>query len=148
MSPQDNATLVLNVLHLVEQGDVKGVAAAYHPDVEFHWPPGLPYSGVSRGRDVGVMNARFIATWGPLRPTPEVRRLNPRVVAVSDDGHVVVHYVWRAMDRNGHRFETETLADYELRDGRLFRAQMYHFDLSGLQDFLWSNGGVAARSMT
>lgn len=62
--------------------------------------------------------------------------MNPRVVATSDDGHVIVHYIWKGLDSKGRRFETETLADYQVRDGLLARAQMFYYDLPGMIAFL------------
>jgi hypothetical protein len=82
------------------------------------------------------MAARFGAIWTPLQPTPLERRMDPRVVATGEGGRVVVNYVWRGLDGQGRRFETETLADYQVREGRLARAQMFHFDLTGLTLFL------------
>jgi hypothetical protein len=136
MSEQQSAELMMEILHLVEQAQAERVAGYYHPDIEFHWPPGLPYSGDFKGGDVAIMNERFVRTWMPLRPTEEIRRMDARVVATGQDGRVIVHYMWRCMDGAGHRFETETLADYQLRDGRLWRAQMFYYDLRGLIAFL------------
>jgi uncharacterized protein len=62
--------------------------------------------------------------------------MNPRVVATSDDGHVIVHYIWKGLDTEGRRFESETLADYQVRDGQLARAQMFYYDLPGMISFL------------
>jgi uncharacterized protein len=62
--------------------------------------------------------------------------MNPRVVAADENGRVVVNYVWKGLDAKGRRFETETLADYQVRDGRLARAQMFYYDLPGMIAFL------------
>lgn len=136
MNAEKNANVVMQILHAIEERRFDRLPALYHPEIEFHWPPGLPYSGDFTAAAVAEMNERFAATWLPLQPTEEMRRMNPRVVAMNDDGHVIVHYVWKGLDANGRRFETETLADYQVRDGRLARAQMFYYDLLGMLAFL------------
>jgi hypothetical protein len=52
----------------------------------------------------------------------------------------------RVVDTEGRHFETETLADYQVRDGRLARAQTFYYDPQGMISFLdraWL-GGVHA----
>ena len=131
-----NANLMMEILHLIEQRQLERLADFYHPKIEFHWPPGLPYSGDFTGPAVAEMTKRFAATWIPLQPTPETRRMNPRVLAVGENGRVIVNYVWRGVDAKGKRFETEVLADYQVRDGRLVRAQMFYYDLPGVIAFV------------
>jgi ketosteroid isomerase-like protein len=143
MSPQENAELVIELLHMIEQRQLDRLAAFYHPEIEFHWPPGLPYSGDFAGPAVADMSERFAATWMRLQPTEETRRMNPRVVATGEDGRVIVHYVWKGRDAKGRQFETETLADYLVRDGRLARAQMFYYDLPGMLAFL--DGALESR---
>ena len=141
MNPQEaNANLVMDVLQVIEQRQLHRLAALYHPEIEFHWPPGLPYSGKHTGSAVAEMAKRFEATWAWLQPNEQTRRMNPRVVAAGENGHVVVNYIWRGLDREGRRFETEVLAAYQVRDGRLARAQMFYYDLPGVIAFLDSAG--------
>jgi ketosteroid isomerase-like protein len=146
MSPRENAELVMEILLMVEQRQLDRLATLYHPEIEFHWPPGLPYSGDFTEPAVAEMSERFAATWRQLQPTEETRRMNPRVVAADENGRVVVNYVWKGLDAKGRRFETETLADYQVRDGRLARAQMFYYDLPGMIAFLdgaWDSGAHA-----
>lgn len=136
MNSQEDADLVMQALRLVEERQLDSLADLYHPAIEFHWPPGLPYSGVFKGSAVAAMSELFAATWIPLQPTEETRRIDPRVLATGDDGRVVVNYKWKGLDDQGRRFETETLADYQVREGRLCRAQMFYYDLPGMIAFL------------
>jgi hypothetical protein len=144
MSPQEksNVNLMMEMLHLIEQRQLERLADFYHPEIEFHWPPGLPYSGDFIGPAVWEMSKRFEATWKPLQPAEEIRRMNPRVLATAENGRVIVNYDWRGLDAEGRRFETEVLADYEVRDGQLARAQMFYYDLPGMIAFL-DDAGVA-----
>jgi ketosteroid isomerase-like protein len=77
--------------------------------------------------------------WQPLQQTEQERRMEPTVVATAGDT-VVVQYVTRGADAAGRRFDTPVLARYRARDGRLVEAQMYYWDLIGLQEFIKSAG--------
>lgn len=146
MTARSAADVVMALLHAIETRALDRVHEFYHPEVAFYWPPGLPYSGEFTGAALDDMNARFAATWLPLQPTDESRKLDARVVATGDDGRVVVHYDWKGQAPDGRRFHTETLADYQVRDQRLARAQMFYYDLRGLIAFLEHAraGGVRA----
>ena len=127
--------VVIAAIAAVEHRDRDALDALYHPDVEFSWPPGLPYSGRHSGAAVADMSLHYATTWIPLQPTAEERRMDPVIVA-SSDGTVVAEYQVRGVNFHGNRFETPTLARYTVRDGRLASAEMYYFDLTGLQRFL------------
>jgi ketosteroid isomerase-like protein len=133
---QHSVEIVTQVLTAVERRRGDRLAALYHPQIEFHWPPGLPYSGSFVGAEVAQMQRRFGEVWFPLQPTEEIRRMDFQVVATGDDGRVVATYVWKGIDGQGRRFESLTLADYRVRDGLFARAQMYYYDLLGLINFL------------
>lgn len=145
MSQRSNTEVVMAVLDAVERRDGAALRALYHPQIEFRWPPSLPYGGRFRGSaEVAGMAERFAAVWLPLQPTDEARRIERRVVAAGDDGHVVVEYVWKGVAPDGRRFQTDTLADYRVHDGLLARARMYYDDLVGLVDFLAHAAALAA----
>jgi uncharacterized protein len=129
------AEVVLRAFRAVEGRDHEGLIALYHPEVEFHEAPSLPYGGASTGRETVAADLGWLETWGPLQPTAAERRMDPRVIA--DDGReVVVLYLQRAVDESGNRFEAPVLGLYEVRDGLLARAQMFHFDTAAILDFL------------
>ncbi len=128
-----NVQTMLAVFAAVEHRDQKRMLELCTPDVEFHWPKSLPY-----GREVGTMASRgpgWGDTWGPLQPTEDERRLDPRVVAASDT-EVVVHWTQRGLSPSGERFEGEVLGLYRLQDGKLARAQMFYFDAAAVAQFL------------
>ena len=131
----ENADIVLGALSALEECRMDDLQALYHPEIEFHWQPGLPYEGDHSGAGVAAMSEMFGAIWTPLQPDHETRRLSPNIVAAQDD-HVVVNYIWRGIDRHGSKFQTETLAHYQVQDGRLRDARMYYYDLAGLIAFL------------
>ena len=135
VEPSVDAQIVLETFRAVEARDFERLLELYDPDVEFVWPPSLPYGGVFRGAEIVDMSVAFAAVWDPLQPTDAERRMDVRVVA-CDGGEVVAQYHQRGIDSTGKRFETEVLGLYLIRDGRFARAQMFYFDPLGLHDFL------------
>lgn len=113
--------VVLDVFNAIEhrhspRADPQRLLGLFHPDVEFHWPPSLPYGGTSRGLKSG--GPTWGDTWDALQPTEAERPLDPRVVAASED------------------------EVYEVRDGKLARAQMFYFDTVPLVNFLGRANGT------
>ena len=135
-----NETVALATIKAVEERDLETLHALYHPDVTFHWQPGLPYSGDFSGPGMAEMTAIFSGVWGPLQPDEETRRMHPRVVA-SNGELVVIEYTWRARRPDGATFETETVAKYRITDGRLIEARMFYYDLAGLIEFIGAARG-------
>jgi ketosteroid isomerase-like protein len=127
--------VVLQAFQAVEDRDYEALLALYHPEVEFHEAPSLPYGGTTVGKEEVAADLGWLETWGPLQPTAAERSMDPRVI--SDDGEqVVAIYTQRAVDAAGNRFEAPVLGVYEVRDGKFARAQMFHFDTAAILDFL------------
>jgi ketosteroid isomerase-like protein len=61
--------------------------------------------------------------------------MNPAIITASGE-EVIARWKQRAVDREGRRFEGDLLAVYELREGKLARAQMFHFDTAAVLSFL------------
>jgi ketosteroid isomerase-like protein len=139
---QSNAEVVLGIFRAVEERDREALFELYHDDVELHEAPSLPYGyeGVSgkaamREQLETAPETTWLGTWGPLQPTERERRMTPRVVATDGD-EVTVLYTTRAVASSGERFESPVLALYEVRAGKLARAQMFHYDTAGVLTFL------------
>ena len=133
MSTQDHVAVVLEVFRAIERRDRQRILELFAPDIEFHWPPSLPYGGASRGP--GSEGPTWVDTWDPLQPTEAERRMDPRVVATSPE-HVVALWRQRGVNRAGDRFDGEVLGLYDVRGRRLARAQMFYFDTAPLVGFL------------
>jgi len=150
-----NAEVVLAVFRAIEERDREALFALYHDEVELYDAPSLPYGyeGVSgkealREQLETAPETSWLGTWGPLQPTERERRMDPRIVATDGD-EVVVQYVTRAMAPDGERFESPVVAIYEVRDGKFFRAQMFHYDTAAILAFLERAGSrepAAART--
>jgi uncharacterized protein len=146
MSVANNVRVVLEAFRCVERRDDPGLISLYHPDIEFHWPASLPYGGTRRvfDSDGNQLPRRagmptFDSTWDPLQPTERERRMDPQVVATSEDD-VVVLYQQRGVSPSGERFQTPVLGIYRVRGGKLTRAQMFYFDTAAVLRFLEANG--------
>lgn len=133
----DAVDVVLRAFRAVQDRDREALLALYDPEVEFVWPGSLPYGGSSRSAGAAHSEGRstWTGTWDPLQPTATERRMDPRVVAAAGD-EVVVLYRQRAVDAAGRRMDEQVLGLYAVRDGRLARAQMFHFDTAAVASFL------------
>jgi ketosteroid isomerase-like protein len=135
----DNIRLVLETFRAVERRDEQRLLELYHPDIEFHDASSLPYGGVVSGRPAVESHMygprSWAGTWTPLQPTSAERRMDPRVVAATGR-EVVVLYRQRAVGAGGERLDSPVLGLYEVRDGKLLRAQMFHYDTAALVGFL------------
>ena len=135
MSAKDNADVMRAIFSAIERRDPQAILDGCDPAVEFVWPPSLPYGGTSRG--VITDGPSWAATWMPLQPTDAERRMDPRVIAATDD-EVVVLWRQRGVSPRGERCDTPVLALYQVRGGKLVRAQMFYFDPVAVGEFLSS----------
>jgi len=135
---EKNIEVMREIFRAIEQRDPQRMnlqreLQLVQPDVEFHWPPSLPYGGTTRGGKRG--GPTWGETWNPLQPTEAERRLDPRVVAASED-EVVVLWRQRGISPAGDRFDQPVLGLYQVREGKLARAQMFYFDTAAVAGFL------------
>ena len=140
MGITENVQLLLEVFSAIERRDDQRFRELLNPDFEIAWPPSLPYGGTSRG--VVPAGPTWGATWLPLQPTKAEQRMDPRVVAATDD-EVVVLWRQRGINSAGVRFDGEVLGLYKVVGGRLSRAQMFYFDTVPLARFLSQANGQA-----
>lgn len=131
----DNAAIVLEMIQAVEQRDGERLLEIYDPDVEFTWPPELPYGSTYRGNEVIKMSEAFAAAWEPLQRTDDARRFDPRVLGVNGD-EVTVLYHQRADTPDGGLWETEVIGLYTVVNAHVLRLQMFYFDPTTTAAFL------------
>jgi uncharacterized protein len=138
---RSNVEVVLAAFRAVQDRDRERLLELYHDDVEFHDAPSLPYGGTVRGKATiraqleAAPETTWLGSWGRLQPSDEERRMDPRVVAAAG-AEVAVLYTQRALNPDGERFEVPVMGLYEVRDGKLARAQMFHFDTAATLAFL------------
>jgi len=119
---------MLEIFSAIERRDPQRVFELCQPDVEFLWPPSLPYGSTSPG-------SAWANTWLPLQPTEAERRMDARVVAAGPE-EVVILWQQRGVSPAGDGLETPVLGVYQVRKGKLARAQMFYFDTAAVNDFL------------
>jgi ketosteroid isomerase-like protein len=134
-----NVQVMLDLFRAIEERDpndrnVERELSFYQPDVEFQWPPALPYGGTSRGL-ARRSSPDWNTTWTPSQPTQAERRMDPLVIGANDH-QVVILYHQRGISPSGERFDGEVIGLYELRDFKLARAQMFYFDEAACARFL------------
>ena len=134
-----SVAIVLESFRAVEQRDDDRLLELSHAEVKFHWTPSLPFGGPAQ--------PSWSDVWRPLQPTEAERRMDPHVVAATDR-EVVVLWRQRGVTPDGARFDGEVLGLYEVRDGRLARAQMFYFDAVAVQRFLASAGTPVGQQQT
>jgi ketosteroid isomerase-like protein len=127
MSLQKNKELVITVFKAIEQRNDRRFAELLYPGFEIHWPRSLPY-GPGKGRT-------WSDIWDRLQPTEAERKMDPRVVCANED-EVVVLWRQRGISPSEERFDGEVLGLYQIRDGKLARAQMFYFDTAAVAAFL------------
>jgi ketosteroid isomerase-like protein len=147
VSVDESVAIVLEAFRAVEEREEQRLQELYHPEVEFHWTPSLPYGGSSRAGVRDRPGPSWSEVWEPLQPTDAERRMDPRVVAASER-EVVVLYHQRGVSPKGRRFDGEVLGVYEVRDGKFARAQMFPFDAVAVQRFLAAAEAEAASYST
>jgi uncharacterized protein len=130
-----NIDVVLQAFQAVQQRDPEALAAVYHPDIEFHDAPSLPYGGTQFGLEAVIEHGpAWAKTWDPVQTQAE-RRMDPQVIAANEQD-VVVLYRQRGVTAAGECFDNPVLGLYRVRDSMLQRAQMFHFDTAAILDFL------------
>src|SRR5262249_57074487 len=103
MNVTANADLVLEVFHAIERRNRARVLSLCQPDVEFLWPPSLPYGGARGGT--------WAQTWLPLQPTWAEQGMDARVVAASEH-EVVVLWQQRGARGDGGRPDTHVVGPH------------------------------------
>jgi ketosteroid isomerase-like protein len=136
-----DAEVALGVIRAVQERDAERLWELVHDDVQLHDALSLPYGGVTEGKASIQEQAErpsdktWLGTWGPVQPTDAERRMDPRVIS-ENEGEVVVLYHQRALAPDGERFDSPVIGIYEVRKGKLARAQMFHYDTAAINTFL------------
>jgi ketosteroid isomerase-like protein len=130
---EENVQVILRIFRAIEQRDPTSMDELLHPSAEFIWPPGLPYEGT--WRPAAPTHPGWGETWAALQPTEAERRLDPRVIAASEN-EVVVLWQQRGKSPCGEEIDSQVLGLYRFMDGKLVRGQMFYFDPGGVARFL------------
>ena len=92
----------------------------------------MPWGGVAasaRGREgQRSRSSGWAEVWDPLHPSEDERKMDPRVVAATDNEAVVLWHR-RGVNAWSERIDMETPGLYEVRDAKFARA---HFDTAAV----------------
>jgi uncharacterized protein len=113
-----NADVVKEAWEAFGRGDLDGATANTDDSAEIVLPETLPWGGTYRGPDgFKDMIGRFMGELEEFRPEPQA------FLEASD--HVVVPVAGSARTKSGNELSVRALWLYELRDGKLVRAEFY-----------------------
>jgi ketosteroid isomerase-like protein len=134
----ESERIVLEAFVAVDTRDNERLKRISHPEASFVWPESLRPSHFRTVRD--EVATSWEEVWEPFQPLPEfiTRKMSPQIVA-SSGARVTVLWHQRGVNQRGERLDCEVLGLYEVRDGLLYRAQMFYFDGAAVREFLQSN---------
>jgi ketosteroid isomerase-like protein len=134
----ESEQIVLEAFAAVDARDDERLKRISHPEASFVWPESLQPSHFRTLQ--GKVATSWEEVWEPFQPLPEfiTRKMSPQIVA-SSGARVTVLWHQRGVNRRGECLDCEVLGLYEVRDGRLYRAQMFYFDGAAVHKFLQSN---------
>jgi ketosteroid isomerase-like protein len=134
----ESEQIVLEAFAAVDTRDDERLKRISHPEASFVWPESLRPSHFRTVQ--GKVATTWEEVWEPFQPLPEfiTRKMSPQIVA-SSGAQVTVLWHQRGVNRRGERLDCEVLGLYEVRDGLLYRAQMFYFDGAAVCKFLQSN---------
>jgi ketosteroid isomerase-like protein len=137
----ESEEIVLEAFAAVDARDDERLKRISHPEASFVWPDSLRPGHFRTPQ--GKVATTWEEVWDPFQPLPEftTRKMGPQIVG-SSGPLVTVLWHQRGVNRRGERFDCEVLGLYEVRDGLLYRAQMFYFDTAAVRKFLQSNDAL------
>jgi hypothetical protein len=113
MNSTASTGIVMAAFAAVERRDERRLVELYHPEVEFRWPPSLPYGGSFRGAVALQAGGRtgFDQVWDPSQPTRHERRMDPRAAAATDQEVVVLWHQPRWLVSAGRTWQQAARQD-------------------------------------
>lgn len=134
----ESEQIVLEAFAAVDTRDDERLKRISHPEASFVWPESLKPSHFRTAQ--GKVATSWEEVWDPFQPLPEfvTRKMNPQIVGSSG---TLVTVLWHqhGVNQRGEHLDCEVLGLYEVRNGLLYRAQMFYFDTAAVRKFLQSN---------
>ena len=122
-----NADVIRKGWEAFSRQDLDGVAASFDQSAEILLPDSLPWGGSYRGPDgFKDMVGQFLSQMEEFRP-------RPRAFLEADDDHVVVPLDVTGRTKAGKEFSGRSLWLYQLRGGKVARAEFYGDTANTLQ---------------
>jgi ketosteroid isomerase-like protein len=139
----ESERIVLRAFEAVDTRDEILFESVKHPQATFVWPESLraDHFKTADGREA----VSYEDVWEPFQPRARfpTRRMDAQIVASSGE-RVVVLWHQRGVNTSGEELDVEVLGLYDVRDGLLYRTQMFYFDGVATRRFL--DSGFASRA--
>jgi ketosteroid isomerase-like protein len=122
---QQNLQIVKRLFSAVRQRDEAGVLEAYHPDIQIHESPSLPYGGDHHGHQQAIQHMKgYYRFWDPLRP-PTGEHKEGIWLETTGDYVMVMWQEDAIMPGSGERIELPVIGVYKVQDGRVIESRMF-----------------------
>jgi ketosteroid isomerase-like protein len=115
----DNVDVIQGLWDAVGKGDFEKAAAGIADDAEVIFPEGLPWGGNHHGPE------GFRAAMGTIAAKVANFSAKPEKVLGADDDHVTVIALATGRGKDGKQFEVRIAWIYQLRDGKVIRAEAF-----------------------
>ena len=129
-----NIEIVRRIMNAVRERNLTVLVDAYASDIEIHDAESLPYGGMYRGHQGMIENGRgFLRTWDHLQTSAD---RDPEAVIFGSGDQVVALWRLKASGKDLQRLDLPAVSLFQLRDRKVVRLQMFHYDTAAIGRFL------------
>jgi uncharacterized protein len=129
-----NIEIVRRIMDAVRERDLTVLVDTYASDIEIHDAESLPYGGIYRGHQGMIENGMgFVRTWDQLQTSAD---RDPEAVIFGSGDQVVALWRLKASGKDGQRLDRPAISLFQLRDRKVVRLQMFHYDTAAIGRFL------------
>ena len=115
MATADPRTVVIRYVEAVRDGDADVIHDSFAEDATWHYPGGLPVSGVWHGRDAIIND--FLGGMGPIL-VPGTLEIE-LVSTIAEGDRVVAEWTSKAKTVHGGTYDNRCIGIYTVRDGKI-----------------------------
>jgi len=129
-----NIETVRRIMNAVRERNLTVLVDTYASDIEIHDAESLPYGGIYRGHQGMIENGMgFVRTWDLLQTSAD---RDPEAVIFGSGDQVVALWRLKASGKDGQRLDRPAISLFQLRDRKVVRLQMFHYDTAAIGRFL------------
>jgi len=124
-----NAAVVESIVAAMQAGDIEGILARFHPEIEIHEADSLPFGGVFRG------HAGFQDLLRRLLGPAELS-IDTATIREADDAVFILMDVSLTSRSTGRTLKTQVLEMERFQDGLVRRIDVFYKDTQAVTEFL------------